>query len=172
MAVFKKKNSNSVLPEVDEYYQAERRDRGWLAWLLAIISVIVVVLIVIALFFAGRWLVDTINGDDNNEQVGVSVNDGATNSNDENIKVDGGAAEPVVPENEPESKQTDSSTGNQNDQGTVQAPAQTETPSSTPVTGDDELPSTGPASLVSTFLAVSIVAGGLHYVVSRKRISN
>lgn len=177
MALFKRKKNDSVLPEVDEYYQAERRDRGWMAWLLALISVAVVVLAVIALFLGGRWVVDKIGGDDNTSQVVISDKD-TVGSEDENLSFDGEANKPNVAEGSDEPVNTGST---DNNQGTVQAPVTTETPSTPssgntantiPRTGDDTLPSTGPASLVGTFVGVTTLAGGIHYVINRRKISN
>lgn len=49
------KGGENVPEEVKGYYQAERRERLWLAWLLAFTTLVVTVLIVIGLSFGGRW---------------------------------------------------------------------------------------------------------------------
>lgn len=53
---FKRKQSeNSNVPtEVQEYYQAEQRERMWVAWLLAFVTLVVTVGVVLGLFFGGR----------------------------------------------------------------------------------------------------------------------
>jgi len=57
MALFRRKqNATTALPEIEKYYEAERRDRSGLAWLLAIASIIAVAIVIIGVFFGGRWL--------------------------------------------------------------------------------------------------------------------
>jgi cytoskeletal protein RodZ len=182
MALFNRKKTDSkVLPEVEQYYQAERRDRGWLAWLLAIASVLVVVLIIAGLFFAGRWAYNEITGNDDD----VAVNEDEVGNEEENgLTVDGDPTN-VSEEDETADEPADSNDGSddeaatnddadtEDNEGTVNAPAQTNTPSNqqptTPATGDDPLPSTGAGSLVGVLAGVSTLAGGIHYVVERRK---
>lgn len=57
MALFTRNKKNTVvLPELEKYYEAERRERSGLAWILAAVSVAGVVLILIGAFFGGRWI--------------------------------------------------------------------------------------------------------------------
>jgi hypothetical protein len=54
---FKRKEadqSDNVPSEVQEYYQAEQRERMGVAWLLAFATLVVTVLVVLGLFFSGR----------------------------------------------------------------------------------------------------------------------
>ncbi len=178
MALFKRKNTNSVLPEVDEYYQAERRDRPWLAWVLALVSVAVVVLIVVGLFLGGRWAYRQITKD-NNE---VATTD--TNPDDDNLTIDGGnnADEGDQSTNQGQTNQPDSANQDGADtQGAGSENGQPTTPT-TPSTGDSSgnateesgtaaapLPSTGPENIVGMFVGVSALAGGAHYIVSRRK---
>lgn len=65
MAFFRRKNTEPVvLPELEKYYDAERRERSGLAWLLAFVSIAAVALILIGMFFGGRWLYRTLTTDD------------------------------------------------------------------------------------------------------------
>ncbi|PID32074.1 hypothetical protein CR970_02450 [Candidatus Saccharibacteria bacterium] len=66
MALFGKDRSRAdQLPaEVQEYYQAERRERTGLAWLLALATLAVTIALAAALFFGGRWLYTTLRSDD------------------------------------------------------------------------------------------------------------
>lgn len=156
MALFRRKTTDSVLPEVDKYYEGERRDRAGLAWLLALVSVAVVALVLIGTFLAGRWAYRQITAND--DQVAV------TETTEEVPSFDGGQ-EAAPAENEDE----ESSAGDEQTDGTVNAPAQTNTPSTPVASSDAPLPSTGPADTAVIFLTVSAVAGGVHYLVSRKR---
>lgn len=57
MALFKRSNNNPVvLPEIEKYYDAERRERSGLTWLLAFVSVAAAALILIGIFYGGRLL--------------------------------------------------------------------------------------------------------------------
>lgn len=185
MALFRKKVDKSVLPEVDQYYQAEKLDRAWLAWVLAIVSIAFVVLLLVGLFFAGKWAFNAITNDDTSEV--ATTNEETTElpsfdgGQDANGSVEGDSSEqdqePETVSGENADEPTTSDEGAVND-----TPVQTETPSqpsSTPQTGPgdeevasvntDDLPSTGPASLATTFIVASGLAGTAHYAVSRKR---
>lgn len=62
MALFRrsKKTSSTIPPEVEEYYQAERRGRKHLAWLMTVVALLVTIAIVIGLFLVGQWLYRTV----------------------------------------------------------------------------------------------------------------
>lgn len=187
MALFVRKPKDSVLPEVDQYYEGERRDRAGLAWLLALVSVAVVALVIIGVFLAGRWAYRQIaNNDDNGSEVTISDNSG-----ENDLTFDGGAGTDEGTNedgsNASDSQNEGSTEGDQqaNNQTGSEIPAASEGEESTssadeneeattvPTTGGDEsteeLPSTGPASMGAAFALVSTAAGAAHYVVTRKR---
>lgn len=64
MALFNrnKKTTSNYPEEVQEYYQAERRDRTGIAWLLAIGTLIVTILLALLLYFGGRWVYRQLTG--------------------------------------------------------------------------------------------------------------
>jgi cytoskeletal protein RodZ len=65
MAWFRRKPSSPSLPEeVQHFYEAERRDRPWLAWVLAFASLLAVILIISGLFLGGRWVYRKVRGTD------------------------------------------------------------------------------------------------------------
>lgn len=186
MALFRRNKKESVLPELDKYYDGERRDRTGLAWILALISVIIIALIIIGIFLAGRWAYRELTGDDNGNEVAIEETvpsfDGEStidnqDSDDASQGEDNGSSQGDAGVNQPQPQDQDSDTDTETDtgseasEGTVDAPARTDVPS-VPRTGDDDLPSTGPAGIVGTFVGTSLVAGGAHYVVARKRQSN
>jgi cytoskeletal protein RodZ len=174
VALFKRKKNESVLPEVDEYYKAERSDRGWLAWVLALVSVLVVVAAVIALFLGGRWVWNQLTEDEQAGEVGVRQNDVG-----QEVTVDGDpnrVNEQPVAGNEQPAPSTNEGTVNAPTQtnprpttGTGGASTQTPAPTTTPRTGDAPLPSTGPASLLTTFVGVTGLAGSVHYLIERRK---
>ncbi len=51
----KQTEDKKVPEEVQEYYQAEKRERVGLAWILSIVTLAATMLIVLGLFFGGRW---------------------------------------------------------------------------------------------------------------------
>ncbi len=162
MALFRRKKE-SVLPEVDKYYEAERRDRTGLAWLLALVSILVVAALIIGLFFAGRWAYNSITDNDEVSQgegsdaADLPTFDGGPDTNNGDESVDptppaGDTAEPATP---PADSEDD------------EAPVTESRPLAG--TGVDELPNTGAGSLIGIFAGVSTVAGGTHYLVQRHR---
>lgn len=175
MALFKRKKKESILPEVDKYYEAERRDRTGLAWLLALVSIVLVALFIIIVFLAGRWAYRAIFEDDKDVAVTSDISqqdnpsfDGGSNDNENNDQSD--ANKEGSSTDQPQNSDTSEP------EGSVDAPATTDTPStptnnetSVPRTGDDPLPSTGPESLTAVFVGTSALAGGSHYVISRRR---
>ena len=153
MAIFGRKQ-NSVLPEVDQYYEGERKDRAGLAWLLALVSVAVVALVLIGAFLGGRWIYRQATGNDDKGTVAV-VNEGDLPSFDGSTE-DQPATTPAPAE-----------------EGRVDAPAQTTTPSTpasaTPTTPASDLPNTGSADTLAIFAVVSLLAGILHNAVTRRQ---
>lgn len=174
MALFRRKRQDpSVLPEIDEYYEGERRDRAGVAWLLAIISVVIVAIFIIILFFATRWAFRQISGKNDTNEVSIGNQSGS----DKLPSFDGGA-ESSNPEAGDESTNSDKSkdsdknvaTDDQdvNKEGRVDAPAHTETPSN-PSSPTTPIPSTGPEHTLALFIAVSIIAGSAHYILSERK---
>jgi len=67
MAIFNRRNNQANVPaEIQEYYQAERRERAGVAWLLAIGTLVVTILLAVGIFFGGRWVYRSIT--DNNKK--------------------------------------------------------------------------------------------------------
>lgn len=174
MALFKRKSKDSVLPEIDKYYDGERRDRTGLAWLLALISVISVTIVVVGIFAGGRWAYQQITNKDTDQ---IAVND---NGDEEIIPDFDGAIAPSDDEADSSGEHSNESISNDSDtqdsdedSGRVDAPARTDTPSGpvaqVPTTGDSPLPGTGPANTIGVFAIISIMAGGAHYLVARKQ---
>lgn len=166
MALFKRKQSTSVLPEVDEYYQAQRRDRGWLSWLLAFVSVAIIVLLFVGLFLGGRWLYREVSNNNTTQQTSNTNEVGDTPA----LTVDGGPAVDVTTDGTTIQPEVVKNT----QEGTVNAPVQTTEPNvpinrPIPSTGDDPLPATGPEGVLLVFVVVTIAATGLHLIISQKR---
>lgn len=130
------KNEDSTLPEeVQDYYQAEKRERAGVAGLLAVGTLLATVVLALGLFFGGRWLYRTVF--DNNDTPETAEQRG-----EEQQEVDSDAS------NESGSASTGSnSQGTQGantppQQGTSSTSTTAPTPTRTPNTGP--LPRTGP----------------------------
>jgi cytoskeletal protein RodZ len=166
VAVFNRKPKNqAALPEVEQYYSAERRERAGLAWLLALVSIAVVALVIIGLFFGGRWVYRSITDDNKNV---------ATQTSDDNTPtIDGGST----------SDDSDKDIANNSDDTADDQP-ETPAPSTTPTTGstdnststatpsqpsNSDLPNTGPASVPALFIATAAIAGTGHYLYQKRQ---
>jgi cytoskeletal protein RodZ len=55
MALFGKKNTETNIPELQEYYANQKRESTGLAWLLAVGSLLITAAVIIGLFVGGRW---------------------------------------------------------------------------------------------------------------------
>lgn len=178
MALFnRKKNQNqSVLPELDKYYEGERKERTGLAWVLAIFSVLIVATFIILLFLAGRWAYRELTTSNDSEDVTVSETqegdkelptfDGS--SNDQAVDEEGSSPESQADNREEQSEDRT----REETEGSVDAPARTETPSDPsagyqpiPSTGDSPLPNTGPADTLAVFIVATLLAGGFYRLV-------
>jgi hypothetical protein len=49
------KTGKKTPPEIEEYYQAERRERVGIAWGLALATLVATVLLALGIFYGGRW---------------------------------------------------------------------------------------------------------------------
>jgi cytoskeletal protein RodZ len=162
MALFRRKKDDSTLPEVEQYYEAERRDRSGLAWLLAILSMVVVAGILVLLFLGGRWAYNEIT--DSNEE------DVATTEPSEVQSFDG------APTNEPSTNQDSEAPQSSTESNTATPADSTSTTTSTSNSSNESasnssLPHTGPADTAAIFVSVSIAAATAHYVVQRRKLS-
>lgn len=163
MILFKrKKPAQAVLPEIEKYYDAEKRERAGLAWLLALTSVAVVTLMLIGAFFGGRWVYRKVTN--TNKTPGVTITD--TNNVDGNI-----------------GKSQDTNTANagnvfvETPSTTPANPTSSTTPvvatsSNTTASANKELTNTGPANTVAIFIVSVLGFSALHYFVSASRRAN
>lgn len=161
MAFFnRKKTDQIVLPEIERYYDAEKRERAGLAWLLAIVSIACVALILIGMFFGGRWIYRKLTN--TTEKTGVSTTQTVesdiakgkdkaigSSSNNYNTTPKTPSTTPATPPAAPPTTPTPA----------VTAPKPT-TPAATPVNG--KLADTGPGSVIPYF-AVATIFGTFVY---------
>ena len=160
MAIFNRKKANkAVLPEIEKYYDAEKRERAGLAWLLALTSIAVVALVLIGAFFGGRWVYRKAT--DNNKAPVITVIDNGADNVDH---------------------QDDSTLDTIDSDGEYVTPPTAQTTPNTPApklsnpqpgsTGSKELVNTGPAGTLAVFIVSVLGFTALHYIISASRRTN
>ncbi len=167
--IFKRnRDDNTVAPELQQYYEAEKKERAGLSWLLAVISVAFVSLVLIGLFFGGKWLYNRVTSDDNEV---AQVENGAVQEPASPSEPAETAAPAAEPQNTSPAAQSPASAP-----AASTAPAATPattTPAATPVTGDSALPNTGPKeNLLMVFASSTLVFGLIHNFYSRQTKNN
>ena len=163
MALFnRKKPDTPVLPEIERYYDAEKRERAGMAWFLAIVSIACVALLLIGMYFGGRWVyrkaahTDKTTGVSTTKITGSDIAKPKTN----NTPTDTTVTKPPTP-----APSTPTAV-------TPQAPA-AQTPATTPVaTTPSTLVNTGPTSTVAIFIASVSGFAFLHNLLARRRQTN
>lgn len=190
MALFKRntKNKNEVPAEIQEYYQAEKRDRTGIAWLLAIGTLIVTILLAAGIFFAGRWAYRKITGNDtqsNSSETAQSENQQTEQQPEENA---GQSEEERRAEAERQRSEQEAWEAREAEERRVTeererrerqeaerreaAQAPTELPSGAggagadrqAAAGNSNIPETGPGDTLAIFIAVTILGYMAHRV--------
>ncbi len=137
----RKKKDQSVYPqEVQNYYQAENRERTGVAWVLAIGTLVGTILLAAALFFGGRWVYRTVFDNNSSDETSQTQNGQISDESavDERPEApQGDDQDTVLPGNDTREPSTTDTTTETPPQ------PQTNTPPSIPSTG--ELPRTGPS---------------------------
>lgn len=158
----RKQDEQSDLPqEVQDYYQAEKRERVGVAGLLALGTLVVTILLAIGLFFGGRWAYRTVFDNDDNQQTAQQDNEQEQDQEAEDGENQGEADQDETANNEDEEPAPAPSTPQP-------SPSPTPTPSpspSGPVQNNGDLPSTGPADNLAIFLGTVVLASVLFYLV-------
>lgn len=153
MAWFRRKTDDSeVLPELEQYYEAERRERAGLSWLLALVSVACVALVIIGLFFSGKWLYGRLTKDSGDATTTVQTED----------------------QNEPAVTTDENTEATPAPSTPVPAPPVTETAKPTPttppvVTAPAKLTSTGPEGTLAIFVITTILAAYSHSLILKRK---
>lgn len=164
---FKKKqqDADNLPQEVQDYYQAEKRERSGVAWLLALGTLLITIALALGLFFGGRWAYRAIfqndpstpaeNADSNDDPINGLP--GISTIGEENQVQPNEADEPnPAPTPQPAESDDNNSARQLNDTASNQSQADTQKSS-------EELPDTGPGSTLAIFLATVAVAYVLHY---------
>jgi hypothetical protein len=192
MALFRRNNSanSPALPEeVNNYYQAEKRDRTWMAWLLALLSLAVTTLIIMGLFFGGRWIYRKIRP--SNQPVapiaGNQTNDSPAPASNGDANNQGGGTEPSQQEKEEEErrkaeeqrKKEEEEKRKEQERARVNAPVSPTPTAQNPGTGsgpattttpntNSDLPETGPGDVIAVFMLTTAAGALVHRYVLRQ----
>lgn len=170
---FKRQNKqDEVPPEVENYYQSERRERVGVAWLLALATLVITVVLAAALFLGGRWTYRQIAGNDESAQTETGQTSSTTTDDTGNTPT----PEPT-PSDEQSADDGDTATDGRAPQD--QADANNEAPvtdapngqtagDATTTEGPDELVDTGPGDLsyiLGVFVITTLVGAAAHRLV-------
>jgi cytoskeletal protein RodZ len=142
-------NIPSMPPEVQQYYQAEARERTGVAWLLAGITLVVTVLIIVGLFFGGRWIYRKTRhnpaqvAQTTNQPAAPSENTANTSSSSSNSSTTSSTSSTSSNTSTPASS-TPSSTTPSTSQGVVG-----------PTAARTSIPNTGPGDTLALFVGVT-----------------
>lgn len=138
MALFRRKQQSSVLPdEVNQYYQSQRRERTGVAFMLGLLALVATFLVGLGVFFGGRYIYQKIQGDDKKTPATVQVDNGSNKVELPQIEGNGptGGTTPggdtEVPPPPTESTTPESA------QNPSQTPALGDEPTTLPATGDE-----------------------------------
>ncbi len=125
----KKDNPNGILPEVDQYYQSERREKTGIAWLLALATLVTTIILATGIFFGGRWAYRAVTKNNKSVKTANNTKTATTVNNS--------------PKTSPSITSNNSSNGHVSDNAaSTTAPAPTS--SKATVTPSPHLPNTGP----------------------------
>lgn len=188
MALFRRDKSASspaVPEEVNNYYQAEKRDRTWMAWLLALLSLAVTTLIIMGLFFGGRWVYRKIrpNNQPSAPIAGNQTNESPASSPDNSTNSPAANTGPSQQEKEKEEqrkkeeeqRKKEEEQRKEQERARVNAPANPAPAAPTPGPAttatpntNSNLPDTGPGDVIAIFVLTSVAGAMVHRYVLRQ----
>ena len=178
MALFnrrKNKETQAMPPEVQDYYQAEKRERTGVAWLLGLVAFAITVVLALAIFFGGRWLWRTLTSNDELQTTDTTQVEQSEQPDETEVEQPDETEQSVDDEEGATDDQpavlpgdgSDSSTGSGDRQ--VTPSPQSLAPTQVPSAGDP-LPDTGPAAVLTSFVVATSVGSIGHYLISRRRL--
>lgn len=165
----------TVPEEVNSYYQAEKRDKKWMALLLALFALAASALVVVALFFGGRWAYRKFRPTTTTSPVTIQKpsspiavgNDKPSNgTSNSSSGTSNGSSATSTPSPTSGNVNAPSSSTPPSSPGTTLIPGQA-SPQTAPTpavtsTSNGDLPKTGPGDVVAIFVLTSL-AGGIVY---------
>jgi cytoskeletal protein RodZ len=170
MALFRKKQSQTEIPELQEYYATQGTESTGKAWFVAIASLIVTIAVLVGFFAAGRWIYRTVtNKDDSKPSTTTSqANDTSkdTTTNGAGSTATGTVTAPATSNGI--SGSINGSTTAKPAQGV--SPTQSGTTNSSAAAAVTSVPNTGPGDTIALFIALFAVSFVAHRSFLKKSI--
>lgn len=171
MALFNRRKDAQVevqVPaEIQDYYQAERRERTGIAWLLALGTLVVTLLLAVGLFFGSRWVYRKATHKNPTQTASTSntsqsTTDSSSSSSDQTSSANSTSSTPATTP-----VTTTPATGSSGSSTSTTA-----TSSSSISKSSSGLPNTGPGNILAVFGIVSTLGAFAHYLVIGRRRSS
>lgn len=163
--------TTSVPPEVQDYYNAQHRERVGVAWLIAVGSLMVCIVLVVGIFFGGRWAYRKVVNKNPTDQVAVQDDSNKDTNKDKDQPEDTKPADANKDNTAQDTKKPDTLPAGDSGEvaGSTTTPPQTSSSSTTTPQTSGKISETGPGDTLAIF-AVSTVAGTVLYqAVLRRR---
>jgi hypothetical protein len=171
---FRRNKKDDVPAEIQEYYQAERRERAGIAWVVGLATLLITLAVVLGLFYGGRWLYRTVVDGDRTPPTTQTETPGEPapqdqpgDSPDGTESTDG--ENPATP---PQSETPGDQDGQQGGSGSTDTGSpDTDRPTS-PQTGGpgaSGLPDSGPGEVLGIFAVTSLAAAAAHHFIQSRR---
>ncbi len=190
MALFSRKKKDEVPAEIQEYYQAERRERVGVAWLVALVTLLITVAVVLGLFFGGRWLYNKLANRDR-QTATTGQNETATSqenqpANGDDKKQEGNSSNPTQPNPSPAPPSSNPPSPAPQPSSPAPAPNPSPSPGSAPSSAPNpatpnpttppptsstttSTPNSGPGDVVAIFAATTILGTIAHRLYLSRR---
>lgn len=150
--------SEDIPQEVQDYYQAEKREKVGIAGLLALGTLLVTIILSMGLFFGGRWVYRTVFDDNKAPQTAQQQ---AADDNDKEAEEANNQPAPSAAPSTPTTPSTP-----------TQTPGSTTPRNTASTTPRTALPDTGPADTAIIALSTVMFATAGYYVFGGKKTFN
>ncbi len=159
---FKRNKKQETVPaEVQEYYQAEKRERVGIAWALAFITLAVTIAVVLGLFFGGRALYHHFH------KAKPTTTEQTQKPNDSNID------SKDTSKSSSESSSSNSSSSNQTSQSSQTSSSSSQSSNNATQPSTSTITNTGPGETAAAGFAIASVLGFVAYQLNlRRKLTN
>ncbi len=161
-----------VPPEIQDYYQAERRERTGLAWIMATATLVVTIILAIGLFFGGRWIYRKVVGNDSQPTVSNSnVEQTTTDNQPESQQTSSASTSQPSPSPTPPASTPSASTPAPTPSPSTATPPAASSPNTLAANSQSSLPNTGPGDVAAAAVIATVLGTATHYAVTSRRFS-
>lgn len=164
-----RRSTASELPESQVEYGEESAAKRWITLLIYIVCALAVAVLVV---LAGRWVYHKVHNTSGPNPAPVApqgTNQGlsAPNSSNKSQSSSGNSSSGSSASNNSNSESSGSSSASGSSNANNNSAGKAAQPSPSP----SNLPNNGPGDVAALFVGSSLIAGGLHYMVSQRRAS-